>query len=187
MFKKRTKRSVLLMLIMAMVLVFTACSNDEVPEESSDEVQEEPADEVQESSADADVDEEPEWKVAIETPEGETVELTDLNIEEVGKVDIQATIRKKDGTEEKNQWSGVPLKKVLEFVDISEYTVVEVEAADGFSVEYTPEIVESDGTILAVEVDGEKLDEDSGPVQGVVDGEGAKLWVKQVAKIKVSN
>lgn len=188
MFKKRTRISILLMLMMAIVLVFTACNNDEVPEEPSDQVQDESTDEIEEDSTDADAgDEEQAWELAVETPEGKTVELTDSDIEEIGKVDIQATIRKKDGTEEENKWSGMPLSKVLDFAGINEYTLIEVEAADGFSVEYTPEIVESNGTILATEVDGEKLDEDSGPIQSVVDGEGAKLWIKQVVKVKAIN
>lgn len=178
MFRNKTKKAILLMLMMSMVFMFTACANDEIPEESADETQE---DEVTEADNDQEV------KVDIETPEGETIQLTDSNIEEIGKIDIQATIMKKDGTEEENQWSGVSLEKVLEFADIDEYTLVEIEAVDGFTVEYTPEIVQSEGTILAVEKDGEKLDEDSGPIQAVVDGEGAKLWIKQVVKIKVSN
>lgn len=159
------KKSLLMVLILISMSLFTACSTN-----------------VKQDG----VTGEPEWTVAIETPNGETVELTDLNIEEVGKVDIKAIMRKKDGTEQENKWSGVPLKKVIEFANISEYSLVEVEAEDGFSVKYDSEIVESEGTILAVEMDGEKLNEKSGPVQAVVDGEGAKLWVRQVSKIKVS-
>ncbi|MCR2043677.1 molybdopterin-dependent oxidoreductase [Anaerosalibacter massiliensis] len=168
MFRVNRKKSLLTVFVLISILLFTACSSKKVSEEGNS------------------LDGEPEWKIAIETPDEKTVELTNLDMDEVGTVDIEATMRKKDGTEEENKWSGMPLKEILEFAKASEYSTVEIEAEDGFSVVYDKEIVESDGTILAVEVDGKKLDEKSGPVQAVVDGEGAKLWVRQVSKIKVS-
>lgn len=194
MFKMRRK-SILLMLILSMGLVFTACGSDDTPEEDVNPVEDESNEDSTDAEEDAlDEDDAAEgedigeaWELDIETPEGETVKLTDEDMEEVGIVDVEATIRKKDGTEEENKWTGMPLKNILDFAGIEEYNLVEIEAADGFTVEYTPEIVESDGTILATKVDGEKLDEDSGPVQSVVDGEGAKLWIKQVVKVKASN
>lgn len=168
MFRVNRKKSLLTVFVLISILLFTACSSKKVSEEGNS------------------LDGEPEWKIAIETPDEKTVELTNLDMDEVGTVDIEATMRKKDGTEEENKWSGMPLKEILEFAKASEYSTVEIEAEDGFSVVYDKEIVESDGTILAVEVDGKKLDEKSGPVQAVVDGEGAKLWVRQVSKVKVS-
>lgn len=168
MFRVNRKKSLLTVFVLISILLFTACSSKKVSEEGDS------------------LDGEPEWKIAIEIPDEKAVELTNLDMDEVGTVDIEATMRKKDGTEEENKWSGMPLKEVLEFAKISEYSTVEIEAEDGFSVVYDKEIVESDGTILAVEVDGKKLDEKSGPVQAVVDGEGAKLWVRQVSKVKVS-
>lgn len=168
MFRVNRKKSLLTVFVLISILLFTACSSKKVSEEGNS------------------LDGEPEWKIAIETPDEKTVELTNLDMDEVGTVDIEATMRKKDGTEEENKWSGMPLKEILEFAKASEYSTVEIEAEDGFSVVYDKEIIESDGTILAVEVDGKKLDEKSGPVQAVVDGKGAKLWVRQVSKIKVS-
>lgn len=182
MFRKR-KSLLLLILVLATTLLFTACaSSDETDEETSGE-------EIQETNGteSGSEEEEVEWTIDIEISEDETKEFTKSDIEEVGRVDLDAKLEKKDGTVEENQWSGVELKKILEFIEVEEYNGVEIEAEDGFTVEYDKDTVESEGTILADKVDGNELDEESGPVQMVVDGQGAKMWIKQVSKIKVSN
>lgn len=167
MFKRNGKKILLLTLTLAMVFSLTACSGggSKEPEISEDSVT---------------------WELAVETPEEEIVTITQVDQDTIGLVDLEATAKHKDGTEEKNKWTGMVLKDILEFADISDYSLVEVEAIDGFTVEYTPEIVNNDGTILAIKVDGESLDEDSGPIQSVVEGQGQNLWIRQVVKLTVS-
>ncbi len=163
MFKRKKQGLLLLIVILAMVFTLAACSNhtsSDIPEA---------------------------WELFIETPEGEMVTITQADGQAIGMVDLQATSKYKDGTQEENTWTGMILRNVLDFADIGDYHLVELEAADGFTVEYTPEIVNSDGTILALKVDGEMLDEDSGPIQSVVQDQGQNLWIRQVVKVKVSH
>lgn len=159
----KRRLSILLVLIMT-VLVFTACSNGE------------PAQTEQKS----------EWTISIETVDGQTVEFTNLDAEEAGQVDIKATMKKKDGSEVEQSWTGVLLSKVLESAGVEDFTTVAVEAADGYSKEYTPDLVNTDKTILGTTVDGQKLGSEDGPVQLVIDGQSANMWIKNVAKIKVN-
>ncbi|MFZ5969093.1 MAG: molybdopterin-dependent oxidoreductase [Bacillota bacterium] len=128
----------------------------------------------------------PTWKIAIQLTGDKTIEFTDLNVAAIGTADIKATLKKKDGTAKEQQWTGVALSKVLEHVGVKSYSTVVVEAADGYNKEYTPDLVDSPGTVLAVAADGTPLDAESGPVQLVVDGKGGNWWIKQVAKITVN-
>lgn len=172
MFKLKNKKSLLLMaLILMAMMVFTACKSEVGLSEVSD---------AEESAQEAT------WTIKIETPDGKDVDFTDLDLKEIGTDKINATTKRKDGTEEENEWTGVQLNKILKFAGIEEYNTVDVEASDGFNVQYTKEIAGSDKTILAVKIDGENLKEGSGPAQMVVEGERANLWIKSVAKIKVN-
>ncbi|MGF7058490.1 molybdopterin-dependent oxidoreductase [Brassicibacter mesophilus] len=159
----KRKLSILLVLIMT-VLAFTACSNGEP----------------------AQTEQKPEWTISIETADGKTVEFTNLDTDKAGQVDIKATMKKKDGSETEQSWTGTLLSKVLETTGVESFTTIIVEAADGYSKEYTPDLVNSDKTILGTTVDGQKLGSEDGPVQLVVDGKGANWWIKNVAKIKVN-
>ncbi len=128
---------------------------------------------------------EPAWVITIDGVEGDSVEFTDLDVEKVGTVDITAVLQKSDGSETEQQWVGVALKQVLEYAGAGEFSTVVVEARDGYSREYTPEMVERDGTILGLKVDGKELEGDAAPVQLVVQGESAKWWIKNVVRIEV--
>ncbi|KKH59837.1 hypothetical protein DU75_07725 [Methanosarcina mazei] len=75
---------------------------------------------------------------------------------------------------------------MLESAGVEDFTTVAVEAADGYSKEYTPDLVNTDKTILGTTVDGQKLGSEDGPVQLVIDGQSANMWIKNVAKIKVN-
>ena len=94
-------------------------------------------------------------------------------------------MKEKETKGPEEEWTGVPLAKVLEYLGVSQYTTVKVESADGTGREYTPDLVGSNGTILGIEVNGKALDREKGPVQLVVDGKGSNWWIKQVAKITV--
>lgn len=181
MLKFKRKNLLLVMLVLIGIIIFTACKAGTDPEETSSGDLENHQEETVEKTI-----QEVAWTITIETADGESVDFTDLDLEEIGKINMKATIKNKDGTEEENGWTGVQLKKVLEFANVGEYESIEVEARDGFSVEYTQEIANSDKTILAIKKDGVTLDEDSGPAQMVVEGERANLWIRNIAKIKTN-
>jgi DMSO/TMAO reductase YedYZ molybdopterin-dependent catalytic subunit len=74
---------------------------------------------------------------------------------------------------------------LLDYLGVDSFSVIAVEAADGYSKELAPEDVTEDGTGLAWMMDGEVLEEGSGPVMLVNHERGSKWWIKQVARITV--
>jgi DMSO/TMAO reductase YedYZ molybdopterin-dependent catalytic subunit len=126
----------------------------------------------------------PTWKITIEGL-GKEATFTSLDLQKTGTVTIKAAIKEKDTQGPVEEWKGVPLSKALAYVGVSQYTTIKVESTDGTAKEYTPDLVDSKGTVLGIEVNGKALDRDKGPVQLVVDGKGSNWWIKQVAKITV--
>lgn len=163
---KNIKRTILIGFIITFALLSVACSVDE------------------ESSVDKDLLKDLSFKLEVIKNE-EIITITEENLDEIGLVEIDAVFKMRDGTEEENNWIGMPLKEVLDFAEVEEYDSIEVEAVDGFTAEYTPEIVEDDGTLIGLIKDKELLDEDSGPIQTVVKEERSNMWIKQVVKLKV--
>ena len=100
-------------------------------------------------------------------------------------IEVEAVKKKKDGSDITENWQGVPLKEVLAAVGAADYQSVIVEAGDGYSQEYTLEIINREETILGFVRDGEKLDEADGPVQMVPAGESGSMYIKNLAKIIV--
>ena len=128
---------------------------------------------------------EPEWSITIEGVKDEPITFTDLDAAKLTQRDVEAAKTKKDGTEVKENWQGVSLKDVLEAVGAKDYQSVTVEAADGYAKDYTLEIINREETILGFVRDGEKLDEEDGPVQMVPAGESGNMYIKNLAKIIV--
>lgn len=128
---------------------------------------------------------EPEWTISIEGVEAEPIKFTDLDAAELTQKDVEAVKKKKDGTETKENWQGVPLKEVLAAVGAADYQSVTVEASDGYAQEYSLEVINREETILGLVRNGEKLDADDGPVQMVPTGESGNMYIKNLAKITV--
>lgn len=126
-----------------------------------------------------------EWSITVEVVGGETIEFTSKDALEIGPVEVTIAEKDKDTTKEPEQWTGVLLKDVLEFAGVTEFSVVSVEASDGYSREYEPDLVNSEGTALGWSRNGELLGEEDGFVKLVVDGKGKNWQIKQVAKIVV--
>lgn len=126
-----------------------------------------------------------EWSITVEVVGGEAIEFTSKDALEIGPVEVTIAEKDKDTTKEPEQWTGVLLKDVLEFAGVTEFTVVSVEASDGYSREYEPDLVNSEGTALGWSRNGELLGEEDGFVKLVVDGKGKNWQIKQVAKIVV--
>ena len=112
-----------------------------------------------------------EWSVPLKWW-GETIEFTSKDALEIGPVEVTIAEKDKDTTKEPEQWTGVLLKDILEFAGVTEFSVVSVEASDGYSREYEPDLVNSEGTALGWSRNGELLGEEDGFVKLVVDGKG---------------
>jgi DMSO/TMAO reductase YedYZ molybdopterin-dependent catalytic subunit len=121
----------------------------------------------------------------VEGVKDEAVSLTSSDFNNMEAVEIKATMKNKDSSEPAQSWTGIPLKTVLESMGVKAYSSVIVESKDGYSKEYVPELVDSEGTILGVKVEGKSLAEKEGPVKLVVDGKGKNWWIPNVAKIIV--
>ncbi|HZX47222.1 MAG TPA: molybdopterin-dependent oxidoreductase [Clostridia bacterium] len=126
-----------------------------------------------------------EWSITVEVVGGKTIEFTSKDALEIGPVEVTIAEKDKDTTKEPEQWTGVLLKDILEFAGATEFSVVSVEASDGYSREYEPDLVNSEGTALGWSRNGELLGEEDGFVKLVVDGKGKNWQIKQVAKIVV--
>ena len=114
-----------------------------------------------------------------------TVTLTEKELDKIEKVTIKATLQKKDGSTQEQEWVGLPLAKVLDAAGVKEYKTVTAAAADGYAKEYTPDMVKAVGTIVGYKLDGKTLDKD-GPLEVVLKDSPGNMWVKTLAKITVS-
>ncbi len=126
----------------------------------------------------------PPWRIAV-AGLGQEAAFSSVDLQKTGTVTIKAAMKEKESQGPEEEWKGVRLAKVLEYLGVDRYTTVKVESADGNGREFTPDLVDSDGTILGIEVNGKALDRERGPVQLVVNGKGSNWWIRQVAKITV--
>ncbi|NLN07625.1 MAG: molybdopterin-dependent oxidoreductase [Firmicutes bacterium] len=125
------------------------------------------------------------WSITVEGMGDSPVSFTNVDAAKLEMKKVEATKKKKDGTEVTETWEGVALKDVLKALGVTDFQSVVMEAADGYAQEYSKEIVERDGTILGLKVDGKELDEEKGPVQAVPEGEPGSMYIKNLAKIIV--
>lgn len=91
------------------------------------------------------------------------------------------------GYEGTGEWTGVPLKYILEKVGYKDSTVsVVFYAADDYSSSITLEEALRDDTILAYQMNGVTLPKEHGyPVRLVVPGKVGYKWVKWIVKIEL--
>jgi len=126
------------------------------------------------------------WSITIQDASGKSSEFTNEDAGKLDMVDITAVKEKKDGSKTEENWSGVLLKDVLENADISGYSMVTVEASDGYGKDIDAATADDPGTILGFLKDGEEVSVDDGLVQLVVSTMPGSHWIKNVAVIKVS-
>ena len=103
--------------------------------------------------------------------ENNSLEFVTVNVEK----------QDKEGNFNPSEWSGYLLSDVLEANDITEFSILTIEASDGYSIEIDYDMAMFDTTILGFIQDGLSI-EDSAP-KLVVDGEENKIWISQIAKI----
>jgi DMSO/TMAO reductase YedYZ molybdopterin-dependent catalytic subunit len=126
------------------------------------------------------------WTVSLDN-NGTEIAFTDLDAKKIAAVQIDTVLKKKDGTEQKQAWTGVTLKSVLKYYNITNYTTIAAIAADGYTKQYTKDIAEADGTILGFTADGKELDSEAGPVELVVNGQSGNMWIKKLTKLTVTS
>jgi len=88
-----------------------------------------------------------------------------------------------------HDWTGVPLKDILETAGISDIAVkIAFYAADAYSTDLTPETALRDDIIIAYKKDGKfisKTDDGYPPTQMVVPGKYGYKWIKFLIHIEV--
>jgi hypothetical protein len=129
-------------------------------------------------------DQEALWTIALESGDG-TIEFTYIDAGRLEMVEVEAVKKKKDGSEETQNWEGILVSDVLESKGVSDYNLVKIEASDGYSMEFDAAAINDSGTIFGFRVDGEDIDPEDGPVQLVVKTMESKAWIKNVAKITI--
>ena len=162
-------KTVLLCLVLAAVLLVTGCSDSE-PASTDAET----------ASDDIGV-----WSITVEIAGDEPVTFTNEDAAKIGPVEFQAAKKDGDVTLEPDTYKGILINDFLAYYNIDTYSVISVEAADGYSQELDPERIVASGTGFAWMENGEKLDAESGPVMLANHGRGSKWWIKQVAKITI--
>lgn len=127
---------------------------------------------------------EPEW--SVEVSGAENAVFTSADYKALEKVEIEAVLKQKDGSETSQKWTGVLFSDLVDAIGAGEYTSVTIEAGDGYAKDYTPDIIDDEMTILGTVLDGEELGEDDGFVQAVAGNQPGNMWIRDVVRIKVN-
>lgn len=123
------------------------------------------------------------WTITVEKEGGSSVEFTNVDASGIEMVAVEAVKEKKDGSKIDQNWEGIPVSEVLKTAGFNDYTIVVVEAADGYSKEFDKAAIDDSGTIFGLKLDGEDIDEEDGPMQLVVSSMSGSFWIKNVAKV----
>jgi len=130
---------------------------------------------------------EAEWSITVKDSSGKSVEFTNEAAGKIEMVEVEAVLEKKDGSEIDQKWKGIPMSEVLKNSEISDYSMVAVEATDGYRQEYEAAAVNDSGTILGFFLDGQEVSVDDGLVQLIVSSMSGKYWIKNVSVIEIIN
>lgn len=125
------------------------------------------------------------WSITVEVVGESPVEFTNEDAQEIGPVEFEAAVKDGDNLLEADTYTGILLYDLLEYYDIKEFSVIQVEAVDGYSVELDPSRIVAEGTGFAWAINGEMLDENNGPIKFVNHERGSKHWVKQVSRVTI--
>lgn len=101
------------------------------------------------------------------------------------EVTIEATKKKKDGTQTTNKYTGVLISDVLTFLGVTDYTKITLTASDGYAADITKDML-GDKAILATKKDGAALESDSLPIMSVLEGQGGNTWVGAITSITIT-
>lgn len=126
-----------------------------------------------------------EWSMTVEVVGEAPVQFTNQDAATIGPVEIKAAQKDKDVFLEEKTYTGISLAAFLNHIGVKDYSVISIEAADGYMAEFAPGDLSESGVGFAWAVDGEKLDDATGPILFVNHGRGPKHWIKKVSKITV--
>ncbi len=112
--------------------------------------------------------------------------FTNEDYAKLNPVTIDTVLKTKDGTTTDEKWQGVLLKDVLHALGVEDYASITLEASDGYSKDYTPDIVNDSQTILGTVVNGAPLTEEDGYVCAVPASQPGNMRVKLLVKISVN-
>ncbi|QRN84735.1 molybdopterin-dependent oxidoreductase [Clostridia bacterium] len=106
-------------------------------------------------------------------------------IEQYDAVEMDVTSVDSAGETNEYHVKGVRLADVLagEGISAEDYSSMRAVAGDGYAIEVPQEIVEIRDIVLAYEMDGEALPEDSKPIRLIVPEERSMYWVRNMATL----
>ena len=122
---------------------------------------------------------------------GEIIGETEFSVAELMEKhpsEIREITRDTDEGEEKYPIEGVLLDEILNELDIAvdDLDGIRFEAGDGYAVDVPEEVLKENDIILAYEIDGEPLYEDSRPLRAFIPEEESLYWVKNLVNIELS-
>jgi hypothetical protein len=124
------------------------------------------------------------WSVAVTGADKDT--FTSNDYDKLDEVSIDVVLKKSDGTETDETWTGVLLSDVLESLGVGQYSSVTLTASDGYAKDYTPDLVNDPLTIIGTSVNGEALSAEDGYIEAVAGSEGGNMWIKMLISITVN-
>lgn len=124
------------------------------------------------------------WSIAVSGADEDA--FTSVDYDKLDEVTIDVVLKKKDGSETNESWTGVLLSDVLESLGVDAYSSVTMTASDGYAKDYTPDIVNDSLTILGTSVDGEALGADDGYVQSVAGSQSGNMWIKMLDSMTIN-
>ncbi len=185
------KKKVLLVIavLLVFIMMLAGCKKEEpapapetLPAQTTSEETETPAETAAETPAEVSSNI-GEWSIAIEGVEG-VKEFTSADAAGLAAKTVEMTLTNKNGESKTNEYTGVTLKSILDFVGAKDVTSVIVYASDDFSAEYDEKLINADDTLLAWAIDGKPIEGETPirmcPAQGT-----GNQFIKNAAKIEV--
>ena len=118
--------------------------------------------------------------------QGEWTRIKISEIMEFNAVEMEAATIDSENEESIRKVKRILLEDILkEYLDISLSDIysIRLSAGDGYAIEVPSEIVSEREIILAYEMDGEPLGEESRPLRSVIPDERSMYWVRNLVKI----
>ncbi|MGI6071566.1 MAG: molybdopterin-dependent oxidoreductase [Lachnospiraceae bacterium] len=113
--------------------------------------------------------------------------FSSLDYGELRKVTVTIGKKQQDNSTPEETWEGVYLKDVLDYLGVAEgYSSITITSSDGFSVEYTPDIINDSLTVLATKVNGRDLEYEDGYTKIIAGNQPEDIWVDSPAKISIN-
>ncbi len=160
------KNRIVVIIAVIMLLMLTACDKEADTEISNGDIPD---------------------KITILGLGDEDIEVSVDDIKQLKKINKDVISISSSGEENEMNVSGGLMEELLQQYDKSQKDLsgIRVVATDGYSIDIPSEVLKNRDIILAYEVDGEPLFEDSQPIRVVVPDERAMYWIKSLSKIEI--